>query len=150
MREKGRETALVTTEGFEDVIEIGRQNRRDLYELRATKLPPLVSKDFRFGISERIDFEGNILKDLKKEEIKEIKKNIKDLSIESVAICLLFSYVNGEHERVIYEELKELGIPIFVSSQILPEYREFERCSTIVANAFVAPKMDSYLEKLVM
>jgi len=148
LERKGAKTALVTTEGFKDVIEIGRQNREKLYDLKAKKVPPLVPRELRFEVKERMDFRGEVLKSPETDELRELRKKLEALSVESVAICLLFSYINPEHEKMVYEELKNLKIPLSVSSKILPEYREFERTSTVVANAFVAPKMNNYLKEL--
>lgn len=148
LERKGAKTAIICTEGFTDVIEIGRQNREKLYDLKVKKIPPLVPKELRFGVKERIDYKGNILLSLKKEDLKELYGKLKESDIESLAICLLFSYVNPVHEKIIEEEFKTLGIPLSISYKILPEYREFERVATVVANAFISPKMDNYLKEL--
>jgi len=150
LERKGARIALVTTKGFEDIIEIGRQNRGDLYNLDQVPKAVLVPSSRRFGVSERLDYQGKILKSLQKTEILRLKKKIKNLSIDSIAICLLFSYITPRHEKLLKQSLKNLGLPLSLSSEILPEFREFERCASTVLNAYLSPVMNSYLEKLKM
>ena len=150
LERKGAKTALITNEGFEDVIEIGRQNRKRLYDLHYRKPPPLVPRDLRFGINCRVDYRGEILEDLSPEEVEEICERLKELGVESVAVCFLHSYANPVHEREVGKILKEKlpHIHISLSHEILPEFREFERTSTTVVNAYVSPKMEGYLSYL--
>jgi len=148
LERKGAKTALITTDGFQDVIEIGRQNRRELYNLKVSRVTPLVPSELRFGLRERIDYEGNILKELDLMQLREIIEKIKEEKVESLAVSLLFSYVNPEHEIIIKKELEKLDIPLSISSILLPEYKEFERTSTVAANAFISPRVKNYIKKL--
>ena len=150
LESKGSRTALVTTMGFEDVLEIGRQNRSDLYDIGLDKPPALVPWELRFGISERISHTGEILEDLNKDSIDTLVQLIRESEVEAVAICLLFSFMNPIHEQMIYEALNSLPNPPFISisSKTLPEFREYERTATIVINSYVGPLMSRYLEKL--
>ncbi len=149
LERKGSKTALITNKGFEDIIEIGRQNRERLYDLHYRKPEPLVPRELRFGLSCRIDYRGEALEDINEEELEEVKKAIEELGVESVAVCFLHSYANPVHEKVVKEALSSLnGIHISLSHEILPEFREFERTSTTVVNAYVSPKMSAYLSFL--
>ncbi|WP_415713744.1 hydantoinase/oxoprolinase family protein [Maridesulfovibrio sp.] len=148
LERKGVKTALITNEGFEDVIQIGRQNRSDLYDLSFCKKPHIVPPELRFGITGRIDHEGNEIEPFSEEKVQNILQRIKDSGVESVALCLLFSYLNPEHENRMRELLDGIGVPVSVSHEILAEFREFERTSTTVINAYVSPKMTRYLTKL--
>ncbi|AAC06888.1 hydantoinase/oxoprolinase family protein [Aquifex aeolicus] len=146
LERKGAKTALITNKGFEDVIEIGRQNRERLYDLYYRKPKPLVPRELRFGLNCRINAKGEVLKPINREELKEILKALKEKGVESVAVCMLHSYANPEHEKEVEEELKKnLSVFVSLSSEILPEFREYERCSTTVINAYVSPKMSKYL-----
>ncbi len=146
LERKGAKTALITNRKFEDVIEIGRQNREKLYDLHYRKPEPLIPRDLRFGVRGRVNYRGEILEDINEEEIKKLCDKLKDHGIESVAVCLLHSYANPVHEKMIGEILQEeLNIHISLSHEILPEFREYERTSTTVINAYVSPKMDKYL-----
>ena len=148
LERKGARTALITTAGFEDVIEIGRQNRPDIYNFSARKPPPLIPSNLRFGVKERIGADGVIIEDLPDKDRVLLVKKLKQAQVESVAISLLFSFVNPSHEIAIAEALTELKIPISISHRILPEYREYERTSTIVVNAYIAPLVSRYLNNL--
>ncbi len=148
LERKGAVTALVTTRGFEDVIEIGRQNRPRLYSLFPSRPDPLVPSSFRFGITERILYDGSVLVPLRTAELGRLRKKLCRRKIQSLAVCLLFSYANPEHEKRIGRALQDLKIPISLSHVILPEYREYERTSTTVVNAYLAPVMGRYLSDL--
>ncbi|MFN0084817.1 MAG: hydantoinase/oxoprolinase family protein [Blastocatellia bacterium] len=148
LERKGGRTALVTTAGFEDVIEIGRQARPDLYNLSAGKAAPLVGREMRFGVRERIGSDGVAVEPLKKSEIDGLVRRLKRSGAESIAVSLLFSFANPEHERRIAEALRGLGAPLSISHEILPEYREYERTSTVVINAYLAPRVSGYLGEL--
>jgi len=148
LQRRGARTALVTTKGFEDVLAIGRQARPELYNLDAVKAPPLVSDGLRLGVRERVSARGEILEALAAPEIEKLVKQLKKARVESVAISLLFSFVQPEHEQRIAEALGPLGVPLSVSHRILPEYREYERTSTIVINAYLQPLMGAYLNRL--
>jgi len=146
LERKGARVLLVTNAGFEDVLEIGRQDRPQLYALSGSRPPPLVHRDDRIGIRGRMDSEGRELSPLDAEELSRLPGRL--AAAESVALVLLHSYANPAHEEAVAEALVSLGIPLSVSSRILPEFREFERTSTTVANAFVAPRMARYLARL--
>lgn len=148
LERRGARTALVTTRGFEDVIVIGRQARPELYNLGALKPPPLVSDNLRFGLAGRVMASGEIIEELDEKALAVLVARLRKAKVESVAICLLFSFINPEFEKRIAEALSVLGIPLSVSHQILPEYREFERTSTVTINAYLQPLMGSYLQRL--
>lgn len=148
LERKGVKTALITNDGFEDIIQIGRQNRSELYNLSFCKKPHIVPPELRFGITGRIDHNGDEIEPFSEEKVKNILHKIKESGVESVALCLLFSYLNPEHENRMRNLLSESGIPVSVSHEILAEFREFERTSTTVINAYVSPKMTRYLTKL--
>ena len=150
LERRGASTALITTEGFEDIIEIGRQHRDSLYDLFLDRPTPLVDSELRFGLMERIDHTGQVVRKLEDSEIRRILNMIRDTKVEAVAIVLLFSFLNPEHELAIKLALAELkDVPFLsVSSEILPEYREYERTSTVVANAYLGPVMSHYLDEL--
>lgn len=149
LQRKGARTALVTTAGFEDVIEIGRQARPELYNLNAVKPPPLVPSELRFGVRERVAATGEILDVLKDTEIEKLVEEVRRANCESIAVSLLFSFVDPRHEERIAKSLATMGVPISISHQILPEYREYERTSTVVVNAYLRPLMGRYLSRLV-
>ena len=145
----GAKTALITTRGFRDVLEIGRQNRPLLYDLLADPPSPLIPSEFRFEVNERVDSHGNVITPLEDTNIDEILQAILSAGdIKSIAICLLFSFLHPEHERQIGERLIDKGFEVSLSSQVLPEFREFERTSTTVINAYVSPALKSYLNSL--
>ncbi|MBI9110746.1 hydantoinase/oxoprolinase family protein [Maridesulfovibrio ferrireducens] len=148
LERKGVKTALISNEGFEDIVQIGRQNRSELYNLSFCKKPHIVPPELRFGITGRIDHNGNEVESFSEDNVQNILKIIKGSDVESVAICLLFSYLNPEHENRMRSLLSEIDIPVSVSHEILAEFREFERTSTTVINAYVSPKMTRYLTLL--
>ncbi len=148
LERKGAVTALITNKGFEDVLEIGRQNRKRLYDLSYRKHPPIVPKNLRFGLTCRVDNSGNILQDLAENDIREIMERLKKARVESVAVSFLFSFKNTEHEKKVGNVLSKLNIPVSLSHEILAEFREFERTSTTVVNAYVSPKMITYINDI--
>src|SRR5208337_822034 len=148
LERRGARVALVTTEGFEDLIEIGRQARPRLYDLDARQAPPLVSRTLRLGVRERTAADGTILQRPSAAAIARLTSKLKGLRAESIAVCFLFSYLNPANERVVAQALKGLQLPISVSHEILPEFREYERLATVVINAFLAPRMAEYLKRL--
>jgi N-methylhydantoinase A len=148
LERKGARTALVTTAGFEDIIEIGRQARPDLYNLLVTRPEPLVPSTLRFGLRERISPDRGVIEPLKEEELDKLVSRLRRAKIESIAVSLLFSFVDPSHEIAVARALVALGLPVSVSHQILPEYREYERTSTVVINAYLAPKVSLYLQYL--
>ena len=148
LERKGSRIALVTTEGFEDVIEIGRQNRGELYNIFWDSPRLLVEKDLRVGIAERTSFSGEILKKIKRSDLERLLNKLKRIKPEGIAVSFLHSYKNPENENKAAQYLSALGVPISVSSRLLPEFREYERTSTIVANAYLLPKVKSYMNAL--
>ena len=148
LERRGARTALITTKGFEDVLTIGRQARAELYNLDAVKPAPIVPDELRFGVNERVAANGEILEPLNHEQVAALITQLKKSKVESIAICFLFSFLKPEHEQQVAEVLTELGIPLSVSHQILPEYREFERTSTVTSNAYLQPMMGQYLTRL--
>jgi N-methylhydantoinase A len=148
LQRRGARVALVTTAGFEDVIEIGRQARPELYNLNAIKPAPLVSSESRFGVDERVAASGEVLKPLTRASIKELTDHLHQSKCESIAVSLIFSFVHPAHEKRIEEALTKLGVPLSISHRILPEYREYERTSTVVVNAYLQPLMGNYLNGL--
>ena len=148
LQRKGARVALVTTAGFEDAIEIGRQARPKLYDFFFDRVEPLVSADLRFGVQERIGSEGEIVEELSLRQLRGLVRKIRGKKAEAVAICLLFSFANPKHERAVAKMLKQLNLPLSISHEILPEFREYERTSTVVINAYLQPVMQRYLESL--
>jgi len=148
LQRRGARTALITTKGFEDVLAIGRQARPELYNLNAVRPPDLVPDDLRFGLRERVSANGEVLERLDEIELTTLVERLKKEKIEAIAICLLFSFVHPEHEQQIARAVSALNIPISVSHLILPEYREFERTSTVAINSYLQPLMGNYLRRL--
>ncbi len=141
----GARAAFVTTAGFEDTIAIGRQARARLYDWFAPAPVCLAPKELRFGVAERVNAEGKILREPTDEELAELVNAIRESGAEAVAISLLFSFANPTTERRVEKALRGMGIPISASHRILPEFREYERGSTTVVNAYLAPRMQKYL-----
>ena len=151
LERRGARTALIATVGFADVLAIGRQNRPDLYALVPQKPPPLVPNRWRFEAHERVDAAGQVIAPLNEAALAQVLEQIATEAIESVAVCLLFSFLRPEHERRIGAALAVRlgsGVHVSLSSDILPEYREYERTATTVINAYVAPLMGRYLARL--
>ena len=148
LEHKGARTALVTTKGFEDAIEIGRQARPKLYDFFFDRIEPLVPKDLRFGVNERTASDGEILTSLAPEELHSLAEQVSAAKPQSIAISLLFSFANPKNELAVAEALNSLAVPLSISHQILPEFREYERTSTVVINAYLQPVMQRYLENL--
>src|SRR5438477_8422406 len=150
LERKGARTALVTTSGFEDAIEIGRQARPSLYDLNVRRIEPLVPRELRFGVRERTRPDGTVERSASKAELAELGSRIQKRGAESIAVCLLFSFANPAGEEGIEHELRTLNVPLSLSHRILPEFREYERMSTVVVNAYLQPLMQRYLERLRM
>ena len=148
LERKGARVAFITTKGFEDLIEIGRQNRPELYTLEPQKPIPLVPRSLRIGVAERIIASGQVLNPLSRREILRVKRWIRKKAIDSLAVGFLHSYRNPTHERTVARELKSLGLPISLSHRILPEYREYERFSTTAVNAYVTPVIAHHMMEL--
>ncbi|MGD0156141.1 MAG: hydantoinase/oxoprolinase family protein [Terracidiphilus sp.] len=144
----GARVAFVTTSGFEDTIAIGRQARERLYDWFAPAPVCLVPREMRFGVAERVSAEGEMLRAPTDEELAALVEAVRASGVEAVAISLLFSFANPATERRVEAALRRLGIPVSASHLILPEFREYERASTTVANAYLAPRMHSYLTAL--
>lgn len=148
LEKKGARVAIITNAGFEDLIEIGRQNRDELYALAPQRPEPLVPRALRFGVAERTLFDGKILVAPSRREIARVRGRAERSSADAFAICLLHSYANPTSEEAIARALLRCGRPVSVSHRILAEYREYERFSTTVVNAYVAPRMASHLDHL--
>ncbi len=148
LERKGARVALVTTEGFEDAIEIGRQARPKLYDFFFDRVRPLVPAALRFGVRERTASDGQIVQALSRSSLEALAGKVRRKKPQAIAISLLFSFANSRHERAVARTLLQLGVPLAVSHQILPEFREYERTSTVVVNAYLQPVMQGYLEKL--
>lgn len=145
---KGAKVGLITTKGFRDVLEIGRQTRTSLYDLKVRREQPLVERACRVEVEERISRDG-IIKPMDMKSLEEAVNKLIENNVESIAVSLLFSFLNPKHEREIKHYIKEkMNVPVSISSDINPIYREYERTSTTVLNAYVSPALGSYLFKL--
>jgi N-methylhydantoinase A len=149
LERRGARMALVTTEGFRDVLEIGRQNRPALYDLARDRPPPLVPRELRFTVRERMGPDG-VLVPLDDGSVGAVVDACREAGVEAVAVCLLFGFLHPEHERRVGEALRQAlpGVQVSLSSEVLPEFREYERCSTTVCNSYLAPRLDAYLRSL--
>lgn len=148
LERKGVRTGLITTAGFRDVLEIGRQTRPKLYDLRVQKEPPLVPRALRFEVIERLNELGEVLIPLDETSLKAAIEQLLEANVEAIAICLLFSFANAAHERKLAGEARAAGFYVSASYEVLPEFREYERASTVVLNAYVGPLIDRYLARL--
>ena len=147
---KGSRTALVTTLGFEDVLEIGRQSRSELYNLDLEKPPALSPWELRFGLRERVDHTGAIVEDLSQDALESLVGLLAEAHIDAVAVSFLFSFLNPAHEEMVLGALRRLPNSPFISisSHVIPEFREYERTSTVVVNSYVGQAMKRYLGRL--
>lgn len=150
LQRKGARVALITTAGFEDVIEIGRQARPRLYDLFFDRVAPLVRGELRFGVKERTDAEGRVLESPSNAELMRLHEALQSSGADAIAISLLFSFANPQNEQAVAAAVADLGKPLSLSHRILPEFREYERTSTVVVNAYLQPLMQSYMERLVV
>jgi N-methylhydantoinase A len=148
LERKGARVAFVTTLGFEDSIAIGRQARSDLYNWMATPKPCLVPPELRFGVSERVSAEGEILLSPGEQELDGLARRIRASGAETIALSLLFAFQNPENERRVSKVLEQLRLPVSIAHEILPEFREYERAATVVVNAYLVPKAGKYVERL--
>ncbi len=148
LERKGARVAVLTTRGFEDLLEIARQVRPDIYALHPRKPEPLVPARRRFGVVERMTFAGEVAIELEEREIAAAVRAVQRCKAESVAVCLLHSYADPEHERRLATALRAAGCECSVSSELVAEYREYERLSTTVLNAYVAPVVRGHLGDL--
>jgi N-methylhydantoinase A len=145
LERKGARVAFVTTAGFEDTIAIGRQTRPKLYAWTQPAAVCLVEEELRFGVAERVSAEGEVLRRPSDAELQELVEKVRDSGAEAVAVSLLFAFLNVENEARVVEALETLGLPLSVGHRMLPEFREYERGSTLVVNAYLAPLMRGYL-----
>jgi len=147
---RGARAGLITTEGFRDLLELGRQRRPRLYELDARKPEPLATRDLRLTVAERVRFDGSVERPLDLDEVRDRVRELKAAGVEAVSVCFLYSYLAPEHERqvktILQEEMPEAFLSI--SHEVLPEFREYERVSTVMINAFIGPVMSGYLSRL--
>ena len=148
LERRGARVVLLTTAGFEDLIEIGRQNRPALYDLEPQPPPPLVPRHWRVGVAERMTFEGRALTPLTPRAVRAALRTVHRLKPQAVAVCFLHSYANPRHERQLGAALADADLFCSLSHELIAEYREYERCSTTVINAYVGPVMHRHLEKL--
>ncbi|BDQ35052.1 hydantoinase/oxoprolinase family protein [Pseudodesulfovibrio portus] len=148
LERKGVPTALVTNANFTDVIEIGRQNRSRLYDLAYRRQPHIVPRERRFGAPGRIASTGEEIEPFDEDAARQVVRAVRNSGAQSAAVCFLFSFLAPDHEKRMGEMLAELGLPVSLSHEILSEFREFERTSTTVVNAYVSPIMTRYLTDL--
>jgi N-methylhydantoinase A len=152
LERKGARTALITTKGFRDVLAIGRQNRPVLYALQPQLPPPLIPREWCFEVIERLDHTGAVVTPLDKTALDDALDYIAVHEIESVAVCLLYSYINPAHEQAVKKRILERGLlqewQISLSCEVLPEFREYERASTVALDAYVRPVISRYLQNL--
>jgi N-methylhydantoinase A len=150
LQERGGKTGLITTQGFRDVLELGRGNRPEVFNLLYKPIKPLVPRYLRFEVPERVDHKGQVIQPLNEDATRKVVERLKGLKVDSIAVCFLHSYSNPIHERRVGEIIKEMypEVSISLSSDVTGEFREFERTSTAVLNAYVMPRMSSYLGDL--
>lgn len=148
LERRGAVTALITTAGFRDVLEIGRQARENLYSFHPARPRPLLPRERRLEVRERLDWRGEVMTELDSAQAAWLLDALQAQEVESLAVCFLFSYLNPAHERQVGQMARERGFAVSLSCEIAPEPREYERTSTTVANAFVAPVMAGYLGRL--
>jgi N-methylhydantoinase A len=148
LEHRGAATALITTRGFRDALVIGRQTRPALYQLSFAPRWSPAPDELRFEVTERIAADGSILTELDPDEVERVLDKVTAAGAESLAVCLLFSFANPAHERLIGARARARGLAVSLSCEILPEFREFERMSTVVLNAYVSPLMAEYVGRL--
>ena len=150
IQHRGVPTALITTAGFRDLLEIGRQKRPDLYDLQADKEPVLVSRDLRLEVPERVRHDGTVETALDEDALRRVVRRLRETGVKSVAVCFLYGFMRPEHEiaarRILAEEFPEAFA--CTSHEVAPEFREYERMSTAVVNAYLGPVMQGYIERL--
>lgn len=153
LERKGAKIALITTQGFRDVLSIGRQNRPVLYALHPTVPQPLIPREQCYEVPERLDHQGKVLTSLDMNALDAILDQIASENVDSIAVCFLFSYVNAKHEQAVKKRILARGIvsdewQVVLSSDVLPEFREYERTSTVALEAYVRPIMSRYITQL--
>ncbi len=150
IQHRGARTGLITTDGFRDLLEIGRQKRPDLYDLMIDKPVPLVSRDLRLEVPERLRHDGSVELALDEAAFRDAVRQLRAAGVQAVAVCFLYGFINTAHEaiasRILHEEFPEAFISI--SHDVAPEFREFERLSTTVINAYLGPVMRGYIQRL--
>ena len=146
----GVTTGLITTRGFRDLLELGRGRRPEMYDPQADKPAPFVPRDLRLEVTERVRYDGSVETALDEDEVREAVRTLKDRGVESIAVCFLYSFLVPDHERRVGEIIAEEfpGAHISLSCDVLPEFREYERLSTVVTNAYVGPVVHRYLDRL--
>jgi N-methylhydantoinase A len=148
LERKGARTAFLATRGFSDLLHLGRQTRPSLYDLWVERPSPLVPRELCFGVTERVGPRGEVVAPLDEEEAERLADRLRDLGVETAAVCFLFSFLRPEHEEAVGRILRERGIRAYLSCRVLPEYREYERASTVTINAYVGPVVDGYVARL--
>ncbi len=148
LQRSGARVAFVTTAGFEDLLEIGRQTRPSVYDLRVAREPPLSPRELRFGVRERVLHDGTVEEPLTTEEADRVAAQVAAADAEAAAVCLLYSYLHPAHERMLGEALEARGVEASLSSRVRPVFREVERGSTTSIDAHVRPVVRSYLDRL--
>jgi len=152
LERKGGKIAFITTYGFRDILYIGRQNRPNLYALAPTLPDPLIPRHLSYEVIERLDHTGRVVKPLDNESLNDLLESLAQDRVDAVAICLLYSYLNPDHERAIAEKIIQKGIlrthQIILSNEVLPEFREYERASTTTLEAYVRPTVRRYIENI--
>lgn len=153
LERKGARTALIVTQGFRDILFIGRQNRPILYALHPTLPPPLIPRERCYEVPERLDYRGKTLIPLDMKALDQVLEQIRRDKVDAIAVCFLFSYVNATHEQMVKQRIVEAGIApdewqVVLSSEVLPEFREYERASTVALEAYVRPVMSGYIGQL--
>ena len=150
LERKGARTALITTQGFKDVLQVGRQNRPHLYRLSQSRPAPLIPPELRFEVRERINAQGQVMVPLDAESLHELCQSLQDQGIESICIVFLFSFLNPQHEKAAAEIVRRHlpDVPLSLSCEVHPEYREYERTVTTATNAYLQPPVGGYLGSL--
>ncbi|MCB0010192.1 MAG: hypothetical protein KDE04_27190, partial [Anaerolineales bacterium] len=150
VQEKGARVGLITTAGFRDVLELGRGNRAEIYNLFYTQPAPLVPRFLRYEVPERLDWRGDVVTPLDEDAVRAAVLALKAQQVEGIAVCFLHAYANPAHERRVADLVAELfpDAAVSISSDIVREWREFERTSTTVLNAYAKPQMLAYLSAL--
>src|SRR4051812_39465058 len=148
LQRAGEPVAFITTAGFRDMLLIGRQNRPKLYALRVERPAPVTPEENWFTVDERIAADGSVVTALRDEDVDRVLGEIHGRGIRHIAVCLLFSFVNPAHERRIGARAATFGLTVSLSSEILPEFREYERASTTAINAALRPTVERYLTEL--
>ena len=153
IQRRGGKTALITTAGFRDVLEIGRLGRppQAIYDVHYQRPAPIIPRQLRLEVEERVTYKGDVEHPIRPEEVRELAEHLRTLQVESVAVCLLYSFLHPAHEHVVQEVLQDTlpGVLVLCSCDVLPERREYERTSTTAISAYLAPTVTRYLERMV-